>query len=163
MDRRAFLAGTGAVLLAAPLAARAQPTGRLPRIGVLGVSGQAAQVIAFRQGLEELGYVEGQTSSSQVARSLRVELRAIAARGPEEFEGAFAAMRKLRVGGLLVLADGVFVLQAARLVNLSAESHLPTIYGNLPFTEAGGLMSYQGSFVAMYRRAASVVDKILLA
>ncbi len=96
-----------------------------------------------------------------IARSLRVELRAIAARGPEEFEGAFAAMRKLRVGGLLVLADGVFVLQAARLVNLSAESHLPTIYGNLPFTEAGGLMSYQGSFVAMYRRAASVVDKIL--
>src|SRR6266487_1005023 len=96
-----------------------------------------------------------------IARSLRVELRAIAARGPEEFEGAFAAMRKLRVGGLLVLADGVFVLQAARLVSLSAESHLPTIYGNRPFTEAGGLMSYQGSFVTMYRRAASVVDKIL--
>jgi len=96
-----------------------------------------------------------------IARSLRVELRAIAARGPEEFEGAFAAMRKLRVGGLLVLADGVFVLQAARLVSLSAESHLPTIYGNRTFTEAGGLMSYQGSFVTMYRRAASVVDKIL--
>jgi putative ABC transport system substrate-binding protein len=96
-----------------------------------------------------------------IARSLRVELRAIAARGPEEFDGAFAAMRKLRVGGLLVLADGVFVLQAARLVSLSAESHLPTIYGNRTFTEDGGLMSYQGSFVTMYRRAASVVDKIL--
>ncbi len=96
-----------------------------------------------------------------IARSLRVELRAVAARGPDEFDGAFAAMRKLRVGGLLVLADGVFVLQAARLVSLSAESHLPTIYGNRTFTEAGGLMSYQGSFVTLYRRAASVVDKIL--
>jgi putative tryptophan/tyrosine transport system substrate-binding protein len=61
IDRRTFLAGTGAVLLAAPLVAEAQPTGRLPRIGVLGVSGQAAQVSAFRQGLEELGYVEGKT------------------------------------------------------------------------------------------------------
>jgi putative ABC transport system substrate-binding protein len=70
-------------------------------------------------------------------------------------------MRTRRVGGLLVLADGVFVLQAVRLVNLSAESHLPTIYGNRTFTEAGGLMSYQGSFVTLYRRAASVVDKIL--
>jgi putative ABC transport system substrate-binding protein len=96
-----------------------------------------------------------------IARSLRVELRAIAARGPEEFDGAFAVMRRHRVGGLLVLADGVFVLQAARLVNLSAESHLPTIYGNRTFTEAGGLMSYQGSFVTLYRRAASIVDKIL--
>jgi len=47
------------------------------------------------------------------------------------------------------------------LVSLSAESHLPTIYGNRTFTEAGGLMSYQGSFVTLYRRAASVVDKIL--
>jgi len=96
-----------------------------------------------------------------IARSLRVELRAIAARGPEEFDGAFAAMRRFRVGGLLVLADGAFVLQAARLVNLSAESHLPTIYGNRTFTEAGGLMSYQGSFVSLYRRAARIVDKIL--
>jgi len=96
-----------------------------------------------------------------IAQSLRVELRAVAARGPEEFDDAFATMRKRRVGGLLVLADGVFVLQAARLVNLSAESHLPTIYGNRTFTEVGGLMSYQGSFVTLYRRAASVVDKIL--
>ena len=61
IDRRTFLAGTGAVLLVAPLAAEAQPKGRLPRIGVLGVSGQDAQVIAFRQGLEKLGYVEGKT------------------------------------------------------------------------------------------------------
>jgi putative ABC transport system substrate-binding protein len=96
-----------------------------------------------------------------IARSLKVELRAIAARGPEDFEGAFATMRKSRVGGLLVLADGVFVLQTARLVNLSVESHLPTIYGNRTFVEAGGLMSYQGSFVTLYRRAATVVDKIL--
>jgi putative tryptophan/tyrosine transport system substrate-binding protein len=96
-----------------------------------------------------------------IAQSLRVELEAVAARGPEEFDGAFATMREGRVGGLLVLADGVFVLQAARLVNLSAESHLPTIYGNRTFTEAGGLMSYQGSFVTLYRRAASIVDKIL--
>jgi putative ABC transport system substrate-binding protein len=96
-----------------------------------------------------------------IARSLRVELQAVAARGPDEFDGAFATMQKHRVGGLLVLADAVFVLHAARLVKLSAESHLPTIYGNSTFTEAGGLMSYQGSFVTLYRRAARIVDKIL--
>src|SRR5512144_407590 len=61
MERRAFLALATGGLLAAPLHVEAQPAGRLPRIGVLGVSGQAAQVTAFRQGLEQLGYVEGKT------------------------------------------------------------------------------------------------------
>jgi putative ABC transport system substrate-binding protein len=70
-------------------------------------------------------------------------------------------MRKSRVGGLLVLADGVFVLHATRLVSLSAEGRLPTVYGNGSLVEAGGLMSYQGSFVTLYRRAATLVDKIL--
>ena len=61
MDRRTFLAGTGAVLLAAPLAAKAQQAGKVPRIGFLR-SGPPPQafVEGFQQGLRELGYVEGQ-------------------------------------------------------------------------------------------------------
>ena len=50
------------VLLAAPLAAEAQPAGRIYRIGFLGAtspSGYASQVEAFRKGLRDLGYVEG--------------------------------------------------------------------------------------------------------
>jgi putative ABC transport system substrate-binding protein len=47
-----------------PLAAGAQPaTGRIPRIGLLGVTsaaGYARQVQAMRQGFRDLGYVEGQ-------------------------------------------------------------------------------------------------------
>ena len=39
MDRRTFLAGTGAVLLAAPLAAEAQQAGKVYRIGVLSTTG----------------------------------------------------------------------------------------------------------------------------
>ena len=35
IDRRTFLVGTGAVLLAAPLAAEAQSAGKAPRIGYL--------------------------------------------------------------------------------------------------------------------------------
>jgi putative ABC transport system substrate-binding protein len=51
-------------LLAAPLAADARPAGkRVPRIGYLDGaprSGNSARIEAFRQGLRELGYVEGQ-------------------------------------------------------------------------------------------------------
>ena len=63
IDRRAFLAATGAVLLAAPLAAEAQQAGRVPRIAWLG--GQAREtahpyVQAFQRGLKDLGWIEGQ-------------------------------------------------------------------------------------------------------
>jgi len=49
-------------LLAAPLAATAQPAGKMPRIGVLAPGTPAGPwVDAFRQGLRALGYVEDQT------------------------------------------------------------------------------------------------------
>jgi putative ABC transport system substrate-binding protein len=62
MDRRTFLAGTGAVLLAAPLAAEGQRAASVARIGFLGAtssSGWASRVEAFRLGLRDHGYVEG--------------------------------------------------------------------------------------------------------
>ena len=64
IDRRTFLAGTGAVLLAAPLAAEAQQAGKVWRIGWLGNTPPTNQAISanlesFRQRLQELGYVEG--------------------------------------------------------------------------------------------------------
>lgn len=63
MDRRRFLATVTAVL-ATPLAAGAQQPAHMPRIGFLSTHSLAAfadRVGAFRQGLRELGYVEGQT------------------------------------------------------------------------------------------------------
>ncbi len=63
MDRRTFLASTGAVLLAAPLAAEAQQAGKAYRIGMLETTSaalNAANLDALRKGLGELGYAEGQ-------------------------------------------------------------------------------------------------------
>jgi putative ABC transport system substrate-binding protein len=62
MDRRAFVSGTLA-LLAAPLVAKAEETGHIPRVGHLLFPPSAVTTHlreAFRQGLRELGYVEGQ-------------------------------------------------------------------------------------------------------
>jgi putative ABC transport system substrate-binding protein len=66
VDRRAFIVGTLA-LLAAPLAVEAQPAGKVYRIGFLhtgqppdfGPPNPRTNFGAFRQGLFELGYVEG--------------------------------------------------------------------------------------------------------
>ena len=62
IDRRGFLrAAVGGLLL--PLAAEAQLASKVPRIGFLATNAPAAYpelVEAFRQGLRDLGYVEGQ-------------------------------------------------------------------------------------------------------
>ncbi len=60
MDRRAFLGAL--VLLATPLAVEGQQAGKVYRVGFLGNSTHALEanlVEPFRQGLRDLGYVEG--------------------------------------------------------------------------------------------------------
>jgi putative ABC transport system substrate-binding protein len=95
------------------------------------------------------------------ARSLGVQLQLLEARGPNEFDGAFAAMATERVGALLVVADGVFFLHRTRLADLAARSRLPAAYGARESVEAGGLMSYGPSLRDLFRRSATYVDKIL--
>jgi putative ABC transport system substrate-binding protein len=62
MDRRTFIASMIGAALSAPLAAQAQQVGKVPRIGFLfyGSPGSSPELDAFRQGLRELGYIEGQ-------------------------------------------------------------------------------------------------------
>jgi len=61
MDRRRFIGTVASGLLAAPLAAEAQQAAKVPRIGyLLGNLATSPHLLeAFRQGLRDLGYVEG--------------------------------------------------------------------------------------------------------
>ena len=86
MDRRRFLLTSLTGVLIAPVAVRAQPAGRVPRVGVLyggnpSVANRCDE--GFRQGLAELGYVEGKSILLEVrwadgkvdrARELAAEL-----------------------------------------------------------------------------------------
>ncbi len=60
ITRRIFIHSLAGGILAAPLAAEAQPAGKVARIGFLALTLATAQIDALRQGLRELGYVEGQ-------------------------------------------------------------------------------------------------------
>ena len=60
MNRRAFLGELIAVVFMVPLGAQAQPAGKVYRIGVLHLTPDLARMEAFRNGLNELGYIEGQ-------------------------------------------------------------------------------------------------------
>ncbi len=95
------------------------------------------------------------------ARSLGVQLQLLEVRGPNEFDSAFAAMAKERVGALLVVADSMFVFHRTQLADLAARSRLPAAYGWREHVEAGGLMSYGPSLRDLFQRAATYVDKII--
>jgi putative ABC transport system substrate-binding protein len=63
VNRRAFVAGTGAMLLAAPLAAEAQQPGKVYRIGYLSAPTRESVehvLQVFVRALRELGWVDGQ-------------------------------------------------------------------------------------------------------
>src|ERR1700716_683201 len=63
MRRREFISLLGGAAAGGPLAARAQQSGKVPRIGYLGVSSPSLEphyVEAFRQKLRDLGHVEGE-------------------------------------------------------------------------------------------------------
>jgi putative ABC transport system substrate-binding protein len=62
IDRRSFIGTLTGGLLAAPLATEAQQAAKIARIGFLSPRSRSdvGRLAAFRQGLRELGYVEGQ-------------------------------------------------------------------------------------------------------
>jgi len=68
MERRAFLTGTGALLLAAPLAAAAQKSEKLAHVGILGLGptpspqelAKSVSTNPFWLAMRQLGWVDGQ-------------------------------------------------------------------------------------------------------
>jgi putative ABC transport system substrate-binding protein len=95
------------------------------------------------------------------AKNLGVTLQVVAASGRDEFEGAFAAMAREHVDGVVVQSDPIFFTARKQIVDLAAKNRLPAIYHAREVVEIGGLMSYGGSLNYQFRRAATYVDKIL--
>ena len=86
MRRRQFITLLGGAAVAWPLAARAQqPVSKIPRVGIID---PAAQWDPFRQGLRELGYIEG--------RNIAIEYRSAEAE-PERLVAAATELAQLPV------------------------------------------------------------------
>ena len=97
MRRRAFITLLGGAAAAWPLAARAQPSGRPARVGILTPGGELANPLfaAFRQEMRRLGYVEG--------HNLILEFRS-AARDADRLPELAAELVRLPVDVMLVEA-----------------------------------------------------------
>ena len=95
------------------------------------------------------------------ARSLGVRLLVVEARGPDDLDGAFGAMIRGGVGGLVVLPDPILFGHRQRIVALAEKNRIPAMYEAREFVQVGGLLGYGPNIPDNFHRAAALVDKIL--
>ena len=119
------------------------------RVAVLGQEANAANALDFKE-------------LQPAASAMRLELHHINVRSPNDLEGAFSKMtRTVRSTALLLQSATLFFDNRKRIVDLATRNRLPAIYDARELAEAGILMSYGSDRFDLYRRAATMVDKIL--
>jgi ABC-type uncharacterized transport system substrate-binding protein len=126
-DRRRFVTGLG-LLLASPLVAQAQPAGKVPRVGFLfyGSPGPAREIDAFRRGLRELGYIEGQ--------NIGIEYR-FASGQVERLPELAAELVRLKVDVIVAPAT------PAALAAKQATSRIPIVFAVVADAVGAGLIA----------------------
>jgi putative tryptophan/tyrosine transport system substrate-binding protein len=95
------------------------------------------------------------------ASALGLQIRIENVESERDFDAAFAAMARARVGALLIGADPAFIVWNEQIVALAARYRLPAIYPDRVFVVSGGLMSYGIDFVDAYRQAGLYAGRIL--
>ena len=121
---------------------------RLSRVAVLGTSTRPGTA----QSLREVELAAG---------AFGVKLQYLDVLNSKDIETAFRAASKGRAEAVLALASPVFSSQRTQIADLAVKSRLPAIYPQSEWVEDGGLMTYGVSYIDLYRRAATYVDKIL--
>ena len=157
MNIKIFCLALFALLLARSFPANAQQQTNIPRIGFLlpYSPGPDSRLDAFRQGLRELGYIEGQ--------NVTFEYRWADGRF-DQLPDLAADLVHLKVDVIVAAVIGGSQKgdrNRNQIADLAVKHRLPTVSGPKEHAEAGGLMAYGPSFPDMYRRAAYYVDRIL--
>lgn len=129
----------------------AQQPGKVPRIGLLSSAGSSlapgSQIEAFRQGLRDLGYIEGQ--------NLVIEYRylhALCAPSPD-LEAPLRLAAKPPLGALVTINNALVRRYSKRIADLAIKHRLPSMHEGRDYIAAGGLMSYSANETEAYSRA----------
>ena len=97
----------------------------------------------------------------QAGHTLGLRVRVLRAGTDEEINTAFATIAKERILALALIGDPFYDTRRAKLVALSAQHKLPTMYYFREFAEAGGLASYGVDVRQGYRQAGEYAARIL--
>ena len=95
------------------------------------------------------------------ADALGVKLTLVAARRPDDFEGAFPRIASARSDALLLSADALIAGNREALVDLAARYKIAAAYPFRAFAAGGGLMSYGTNYPEAYRQVGDYLGRVL--
>lgn len=121
---------------------------KLTRVGVL-------------SGPDQRNYDVQMTEIKAAAQGFHLELQPVRMQKADDVEKAFSAMSNSNVRGFILLVNPAFGAFRDKILELAVKSRLPGMYSNQDYVSAGGLMTYAPDRIAIARRLAVYVDKIL--
>jgi putative tryptophan/tyrosine transport system substrate-binding protein len=121
---------------------------KLSRVAIVGTSTQPGHAHAIKE-LE------------LAAKGFNVQIQYLDVIDTTDIETAFRSAAKGRANGILTLTSPILRSQRVQLAELAVKNHIPALYNDIQFVDAGGLMSYSTNVADLDRRAATYVDKIL--
>ena len=95
-----------------------------------------------------------QPESSKSSPSQRV-------RSVAEIETVISSLGREPGGSLVVMPDAFMETHRGQIILFAARNNVPTVYSQSVFARDGGLLSYGADRVAIFRRSASYIDRIL--
>ena len=95
------------------------------------------------------------------ARSLGLQLSILYASTERDLQAAFASLKQLRPGALVIGNDPFFNSRSEQLGEMTAQSGVAAIFQTRGFVVAGGLTSYGPSLADSYHTAGTYVGRIL--
>ena len=144
---------TGDTFFAAELAAK--------RLEVLTEAMPRTRRIAVVANPDSPGTAPQLRAMEGTAKALGLVLVRTDVRSPADLDGAFAAMTATKVDAVVVNeGDTKIIANVRSIAEQAVARRLPSI-GFIEYVDAGGLFGYGVNFLALYRRAAVFVDKIL--
>ncbi len=110
---------------------------------------------------QNLGSAREWKESQPAARQLGLQLHSMEVSSAGRFDSAFKEAIKARSAALAVTSSALLNSNQKQIADLATKNRLPAIYPRRDWVVRGGLMSYGADRDEPYRRAASMVDKIL--
>jgi putative ABC transport system substrate-binding protein len=80
------------------------------------------------------------------AHAQRLQLKIVSAASEQDLTLAFENLARERIGGLIIANGTYFLTRGPQLARLALRYKIPAIHSAPDFVDAGGLMSYAGSF-----------------
>jgi ABC-type uncharacterized transport system substrate-binding protein len=96
-----------------------------------------------------------------VAPRVGMEIESVGVRTPDDYAAAFASVTARRADALFAFGNPVNFKNRQLIADFASRGRLPAMFQERLFVESGGLVSYAPSYIDLFRRAATYVDRIL--